>query len=59
VIVLAPDQALSDNMAQSVREMLRTQIAPYKMPHIIEFAESLPKSAVGKILRSALIHKPK
>jgi acyl-coenzyme A synthetase/AMP-(fatty) acid ligase len=25
------------------------------MPHTIEFAESLPKSAVGKILRGALI----
>src|SRR5688572_26333717 len=55
VVVLAPGQAPSDNMAQSVRDLLRTQIAPYKIPHIIEFAQHLPKSAVGKILRSALI----
>jgi 2-aminobenzoate-CoA ligase len=55
VVVLAPGQAPSDNLAQSVRDLLRTQIAPYKIPHIIEFAQHLPKSAVGKILRSALI----
>ena len=58
VIVLAPEHAPSDAMAQSVREMLRTQIAPYKIPHIIEFAQSLPKSAVGKILRTALVNRP-
>jgi long-chain acyl-CoA synthetase len=45
-------------MAQSVRDLLRTQIAPYKIPHIIEFVQHLPKSAVGKILRSALIPQP-
>ena len=55
VVVLAPGQAPSDNVEQSVRDLLRTQIAPYKIPHIIEFAQHLPKSAVGKILRSALI----
>jgi acyl-coenzyme A synthetase/AMP-(fatty) acid ligase len=58
VIVLAPDQEPSDNMAQSVRDLLRTQIAPYKIPHIIEFAQALPKSAVGKILRTALVDRP-
>jgi acyl-coenzyme A synthetase/AMP-(fatty) acid ligase len=57
VIVLAPEQAPSDSVAQSVRDLLRTQIAPYKIPHIIEFAPNLPKSAVGKILRTSLIHK--
>jgi acyl-coenzyme A synthetase/AMP-(fatty) acid ligase len=55
VVVLAAGQAPSVSVSQSVRDMLRTQIAPYKMPHTIEFAQSLPKSAVGKILRTALI----
>ena len=60
VVVLANGQAPSDRIAQSVREMLRSHIAPYKMPHSIEFAQSLPKSAVGKILRTALVlHKNK
>ena len=55
VIVLAPGQQPSDHLAQSLREMLRAQIAPFKIPHKIEFAQHLPKSAVGKILRTALI----
>jgi acetyl-CoA synthetase len=55
VVVLADGQPPSDTLAQAVREMLRSQIAPFKIPHKIEFARSLPKSAVGKILRTALI----
>jgi acyl-coenzyme A synthetase/AMP-(fatty) acid ligase len=55
VVVLVSGQAPSDSLAQSVREMLRSHIAPFKIPHKIEFAQSLPKSAVGKILRTELI----
>ncbi|MAG13885.1 MAG: acyl-CoA synthetase [Spirochaetales bacterium] len=29
-------------------------VAPYKQPKVVEFADSLPKSATGKILRSEL-----
>ena len=55
VVVLADGYKPSADFAQSIRESLRGQIAPYKIPHNIEFAESLPKSAVGKILRAGLI----
>jgi acyl-coenzyme A synthetase/AMP-(fatty) acid ligase len=51
---LANGQQPSDNFAQSLRDMLRSHLAPFKIPHKIEFAQSLPKSAVGKILRTAL-----
>jgi acyl-coenzyme A synthetase/AMP-(fatty) acid ligase len=54
VIVLAQGSPPSDELAQSIRDSLRSQIAPYKIPHKIEFTDRLPKSAVGKILRSAL-----
>ncbi len=54
-MVLADGYKPSADFAQSIRESLRGQIAPYKIPHNIEFAESLPKSAVGKILRAGLI----
>jgi len=54
VVVLAQGQIGSDELAQSIRDSLRGQIAPYKVPHKIDFADSLPKSAVGKILRAAL-----
>jgi acetyl-CoA synthetase len=55
VVVLADGYKPSAEFAQSIRQSLRGQIAPYKIPHDIEFAESLPKSAVGKILRAGLI----
>jgi acyl-coenzyme A synthetase/AMP-(fatty) acid ligase len=55
VVVLADGCAPSIDFAQSIRESLRFQIAPYKVPHSIEFAESLPKSAIGKILRAGLV----
>lgn len=54
VVVLAEDRSQSDDLVEQIRGSLRGQIAPYKMPHKIEFAKSLPKNAVGKILRSAL-----
>lgn len=54
VVVLAQGQTWSDELAQSIRDSLRAQLAPYKIPHQIEFADSLPKSAVGKILRATL-----
>ena len=54
VVVLAEGFRPSDDLTRTIRASLRSQIAPYKMPHTIEFAEGLPKSAVGKILRAAL-----
>ena len=32
----------------------RENLAPYKVPKIIEFIDELPKSAVGKVLRRKL-----
>ncbi len=32
----------------------RTNLAPYKVPRIYEFMESLPKSVIGKVLRKEL-----
>jgi len=54
-VVLAHGQPPSDSLGQAICESLRCEIAPFKIPHKIEFALSLPKSAVGKILRTALI----
>jgi long-chain acyl-CoA synthetase len=33
----------------------RENLAPYKVPSVVEFRTELPKSAIGKILRRALI----
>ena len=42
-------------LAEDIRALLQGSIAPYKIPQIIEFADELPKSPVGKILRRELI----
>ncbi|MGB9697894.1 MAG: long-chain-fatty-acid--CoA ligase [Thermodesulfobacteriota bacterium] len=50
-IVLKPgEKATADEIIAFCRERL----AAYKVPKIIEFRESLPKSAVGKVLRKIL-----
>ena len=35
-------------------QRLRAQLAPYKCPKAIFFTSTLPKSAVGKVLRKEL-----
>jgi long-chain acyl-CoA synthetase len=44
----------ADLSVESLREFLRTELAPYKVPRHVEFRDSLPKSPVGKILRREL-----
>lgn len=40
--------------ADDVKKYCRTQLTGYKMPHVIVFTDSLPKTTVGKILRREL-----
>ncbi|HLN87228.1 MAG TPA: acyl-CoA synthetase [Candidatus Limnocylindrales bacterium] len=54
VVALSEGHKANEELAEQIRDGLRSQLAPYKIPHVIEFATSLPKSAVGKILRAAL-----
>ena len=39
---------------EAIRDYCRAQIAPYKVPRIIEFRVELPKTLVGKVLRREL-----
>lgn len=39
---------------EEILEFCKEKLAPYKRPKLVEFGESLPKSAVGKILRKIL-----
>ncbi|WP_045522013.1 long-chain-fatty-acid--CoA ligase [Neobacillus niacini] len=50
-IVLKKDAILT---AEEIQDWCRERITRYKVPRIIEFRESLPKTAVGKILRRQL-----
>ncbi len=40
--------------ADVLREYCKTELAPYKVPKLIEFRDELPKTLVGKILRRKL-----
>ncbi len=40
---------------RDLRDFCRDRLAPYKVPRIIRFAERLPRSATGKLLRKEMI----
>ncbi|MGM7636465.1 long-chain-fatty-acid--CoA ligase [Bacillus sp. Hm123] len=44
---------------EEMNAFARDHLAPYKVPKIYEFRKELPKTAVGKILRRALIDEEK
>jgi acyl-coenzyme A synthetase/AMP-(fatty) acid ligase len=56
VCVLRDSMKRTDDMAEEIRESVRSRIAPYKTPHVIEFVDALPKSPVGKVLRRELLY---
>ena len=45
----------SDTLRAEVLADVAERLAPYKAPKSLEFLEEIPKNAVGKILRSALV----
>ena len=51
VIVLKPGQSASED---DLIALCRDNLADYKKPRLIEFADELPLSPVGKIMRRAL-----
>jgi long-chain acyl-CoA synthetase len=51
-IVLAPGQQLS---VDEIRKYARQKLVGYKVPRHVEFRDSLPKSAMGKVLRRELV----
>lgn len=54
-VVVARNRDLADSkLADEIKASLKGRIAPYKIPHIIEFQPTLPRSAVGKVLRRVL-----
>jgi len=51
VIVLKAGFTASDEVRASIIAHCKNELAAYKVPKIIEFRESLPKSLIGKVLR--------
>jgi acyl-coenzyme A synthetase/AMP-(fatty) acid ligase len=54
VIVLRDGYEPDDQLARELQEHVKGRTAPYKYPRMVEFANALPKTASGKIRRSAL-----
>jgi acetyl-CoA synthetase len=54
VVVLRDGSEASDELARELQDHVKAETAPYKYPRIVEFAESLPKTASGKIKRAEL-----
>jgi long-chain acyl-CoA synthetase len=53
-IVLKPGYTPSEKMQEALRAYCKQNLAPYKVPTMVEFRESLPKSLIGKVLRREL-----
>jgi long-chain acyl-CoA synthetase len=50
-VVLKPGQSASE---REIIDFCRSKLAAYKAPKLVEFRQSLPKSAAGKVLRKML-----
>lgn len=53
-IVLKPGFPVDEKTKQSILAFCKQNLTPYKVPKIIEFRSSLPKSLIGKVLRREL-----
>ena len=53
--IVEPRDAARPPTAEALREFTRARLAPYKVPKSFEFVERIPRSAAGKVSRSALI----
>lgn len=50
-VTLKPGQTATE---EEIIEFCKDKLAPYKRPKLVEFRETIPKSAVGKVLRKVL-----
>ncbi|OLB87686.1 MAG: benzoate-CoA ligase family protein [Chloroflexi bacterium] len=54
VVVLQPGADLGAEPAKTLQDFVKSEIAPYKYPRAIEFADALPRTATGKLQRFRL-----
>ena len=53
-IVLRPGFAPSEQLASEIQDFVKVQLAAHEYPRQVEFADSLPMTATGKVLRREL-----
>jgi len=51
VVVLKPGFAASEDTHDEIIAYCKKELTPYKVPKLIEFRESLPKTLIGKVLK--------
>lgn len=54
IIALRPGETMEE---QELRDFLSDKLAGYKQPRMVEFVDSLPRNAMGKVLKTALREK--
>ncbi|HAJ35953.1 MAG TPA: long-chain fatty acid--CoA ligase [Chloroflexi bacterium] len=55
-VVLKPGQTAT---VEEIRDFCKENLAPYKVPTLVEFRTELPKTQVGKVLRRQLVAEEK
>ncbi len=53
-IVLSHGFKPSESLKKEIQNFVKHQTAPYKYPRSIDFVDAIPKTATGKIIRSAI-----
>jgi acetyl-CoA synthetase len=53
-IVLRPGFTPSDALAREIQDFVKVQLAAHEYPRFVQFADSLPMTATGKVLRREL-----
>jgi acetyl-CoA synthetase len=53
-IVLRPGFAPDDALAREIQEFVKVQLAAHEYPRFVQFVETLPMTATGKVLRREL-----
>jgi acetyl-CoA synthetase len=53
-IVLRPGFTASNALAREIQDFVKVQLAAHEYPRFVQFAESLPMTATGKVLRREL-----
>jgi long-chain acyl-CoA synthetase len=53
-VVLKPGFEQSDATRQDILTFCKKELTPYKVPKLLEFRNTLPKTLVGKVLRREL-----
>jgi acetyl-CoA synthetase len=53
-IVLRPGFAPSDTLAREIQDFVKVQLAAHEYPRFVQFTDTLPMTATGKVLRREL-----